>query len=109
MIKYKNTLENGSTRVIVFKEHDDWYAVALELNIVESGKTSQEATSLLFEALSGYIEVVRKTKADLSVLNQETDKEYEDMWQRLQERKKLKSKQISFFGEYSLCGSFMPA
>jgi len=55
---------------------------------VEVGKTSKEAMDLLFEAVTGYIEAAKKTRADSSILNQETDKEYEDMWQELKDYKK---------------------
>ena len=36
MRKYKNTLQKGSVRYIVFKENDVWYAAGLEFNVVES-------------------------------------------------------------------------
>ena len=48
MRKYKNTLQKGSVRYIVFKENNIWYAAGLEFNIVESGDTPQEAILLLF-------------------------------------------------------------
>ncbi len=38
-MKYKNTLQKGSARFIVFREGDTWYCVCLEFNIVESGST----------------------------------------------------------------------
>ncbi len=41
-MKYKNTLNKGSIRYIVFKEDDTWYGVALEFNIVESGDNPTE-------------------------------------------------------------------
>lgn len=102
MTKRKNNLQHGSTRVIVFKESNEWYAVALELNIVESGTNPREAILLLFEAVSGYIEAAQKTKASFSILNQESDEEYEKLWKKLQEHKKLKNKEVFFFGEHNL-------
>lgn len=102
MEKKKNNLERGSTRVIVFKENGEWYAVSLELNIVEVGTTAREAMLLLLEAVSGYIEACKKANVDSSVLNQEPDEEYEEMWQKLQEHKKLKGKEVFFFGEHNL-------
>jgi len=80
-MRYKNTLQNGSVRYLVFKEDDCWYAVGLEFNIVETGDTPQEAMLLLFEALTGYLESAKKFKARPNILNQKTDPEYERMWE----------------------------
>ncbi len=88
MKKYKNTLQKGSVRYLVFKEGNVWYAVGLEFNIVESGDTPQEAILLLFEAFSGYVEAAKKIKSRPSILNQATNSEYEEMWQNSQENKK---------------------
>ncbi len=111
MSKHKNNLQRGSTRIMVFKENGEWYAVALELNIVESGTNPREAMLLLFEAVSGYIKAAKKTRANYLILNQKTDEEYEKMWQKLQEHKKLRNKEIFFFGEHSLIANknFVPA
>ena len=87
MKKYKNTLQRGSVRVIVFREGDAWYGSCLEFNIVEAGDTPQEALLLLSEAVQGYLESARKIKARPHILNQKTDSEYEVMWSRLQEAK----------------------
>lgn len=87
-MKYKNTLQKGSVRFIIFREGDTWYGTCLEFNIVESGDTPQEAMILLFEAAQGYLESAKKIKARPSILNQKSDTEYEDMWTDLQEAKK---------------------
>lgn len=87
MKKYKNTLQKGSVRYIIFKENNIWYAAGLEFNIVEFGDTPQEAILLLFEALSGYIESAKKIKARPNILNQTADFEYEKMWHNSQENK----------------------
>ena len=87
MKKYKNTLQKGSVRYIVFKENNVWYAVGLEFNIVESGDTPQEAILLLSEALSGYVESAKKIKSRPNILNQTTDRVYETMWQNSQKDK----------------------
>lgn len=87
MKKYKNTLQKGSVRYIVFKENNVWYAVGLEFNIVESGDTPQEAILLLSEALSGYVESAKKIKSRPNILNQTIDREYETMWQNSQKDK----------------------
>lgn len=79
-MKYKNTLQRGSVRYIVFREDDAWYAVGLEFNIVETGSTPQEAMLLLFEALQGYVESAKKIKARPTILNQKSDAEYEQLW-----------------------------
>ena len=80
MAKYKNTLQRGSVRVLVFREDDVWYAAALEFNIVEAGDTPNEALVLLFEAVRGYLESAKKIKARPNILNQSVDREYEQKW-----------------------------
>ncbi|MDO8470577.1 MAG: hypothetical protein Q7S63_01210 [bacterium] len=87
MKTHQNTIHRGSVRCIVFREDSVWYAVGLELNIVESGDTPREAFMLLTEAIQGYVESARKIKARPSILNQKTDSEYETMWLRAQESK----------------------
>jgi len=106
MAKYKNTLQKGSIRYIVFKEEYTWYAVALEFNIVESGDDPREVLLLLFEAVQGYINSAQKIKARPMILNQKTDEEYERMWQTLQGKKQSVLKEdlppIYTFGQQSL-------
>ena len=99
---YKNTLQRGSVRYIVFKENDIWCATGLEFNIVEFGSTPEEALLLLFEALAGYVESAKKIKARPHLLNQKPDPEYERMWSLLENGKKIPLKQIFAFGERSL-------
>lgn len=87
-MKYKNTLQKGSVRYIVFKERDKWYAVALEFNIVEAGGDPREVLFSLFEAIQGYIKSAQKIKARPHIFNQRADKEYEDLWDALQQKKR---------------------
>ena len=103
MKKFKNTLQKGSVRCIVFWDQKDktYYASALEFNITESGDTPREALLLLFEAAAGYIEAARKFKAP-NVLNQESDPEYEEMWRKRDEQKFSQSKNIFFSGELNI-------
>lgn len=103
--KYKNTLQKGSVRYIVFREGAEWYAVGLELNIVESGTTPQEALLLLFEAMQGYVESARKVKARPGILNQKPEAEYEVMWKTLQANKRPVATPVFAFGQRS----FVPA
>ena len=86
-MKYKNTLQKGRVRYIVFKERSKWYAVALEFNIVEAGDDQREVLLSLFEAIRGYVKSAQKIKARLHILNQKTDTEYENLWNKLQEKK----------------------
>ncbi|KKU66913.1 MAG: hypothetical protein UX89_C0018G0011 [Parcubacteria group bacterium GW2011_GWA2_47_16] len=76
----KNTLKNGSVRVIIFKDKKDWVGAVLELNIVESGDNPQTLMSSLEEAIQGYVCVVAKERLDESLLNQKPNPEYEKMW-----------------------------
>jgi len=86
-MKYKNTIEKGSVRYIIFKEEDTWYGVALEFNIVEDGDNPVEVMASLFEAMQGYVENARKLKMRLMPLNQKSEKEYEELWNNLEKRK----------------------
>lgn len=90
MGKYKNTVQKGSVRYIVFKEEGEWYAAGLEFNIVESGTTPQEAMMLLFEALEGYVEATKKSGTRPHVLNQKADQEYEKLWENREAEKNRK-------------------
>jgi len=80
MAKYKNTLQRGSVRILVFRDTNAWYAAALEFNIVETGDTPQEAMLLLFEAVQGYLESAKKIKARPHILNQLINPEYGEKW-----------------------------
>jgi len=96
----KNTLENGLVRCIIFKQGDTWYGVGLEFNIVEQGDDPLSVFASLQQALSGYVETARKYKMRPLSLNQQTDKEYEAMWQALEQRKRVVGKQVYHFGYY---------
>lgn len=88
-MRYKNTLDKGSVRYIVFQDKEDnaWYAVALEFNIVESGDDPRQTLFGLFEAIRGYVASARKIKARPGILNQKPDPEYEKMWNAVEEAK----------------------
>lgn len=90
-MKYKNTLNKGSVRYIIFKDDGVWYGVALEFNIVEEGDNPIEVMASLFQAIEGYVEAAKKLKIHPAPLNQKPDKEYEDMWGKLQENKEAKA------------------
>ncbi|KKU94038.1 MAG: hypothetical protein UY26_C0003G0188 [Candidatus Jorgensenbacteria bacterium GW2011_GWA1_48_13] len=103
MAKYKNTLQRGSVRILVFREAGVWYAVALEFNIVETGDTSREAMLLLFEAVQGYLESAKKTKARPHILNQAVDREYEEKW-RGSIQAKRQPNSVFFAGRMNILG-----
>lgn len=84
MKAFKNTLQKGSVRYVVFKEKDTFFAVALEFNVVVEGASQIEAIVLLNEAIAGYLGSARKFKLRPHVLNQAVDSEYEKMWQDAQ-------------------------
>jgi len=100
-MKFKNTLQKGLVRFIIFREDDTWYGVCLDFNIVETGDTPQEATLLLSEAIEGYLESARKVKARPYILNQKSDPEYEEMWDSIEEKKTL-SKEVFSFGSFNI-------
>lgn len=81
MKAFKNTLQKGSVRYVVFKEKDTFFGVALEFNVVVEAASQIEAIVLLNEAVQGYLESSRKFKLRPQVLNQVADSEYEKMWQ----------------------------
>jgi len=84
MKSFKNTLQKGSVRYVVFKEKDTFFAVALEFNVVVEGASQIEAIVLLNEAIVGYLGSARKSKLRPHVLNQTVDSEYEKMWESAQ-------------------------
>jgi len=95
-----NTYQKGSVRTIIFKDKDVWVGVALEFNIVEIGDDPREVFLMLDEAIHGYVYSAKKAKIHPGVLNQISDKEYEDLWNKLNSQKPVKSPyQIYSFGE----------
>lgn len=110
-MKYKNTLNKGSVRYIIFREKSTWYGVALEFNIVEEGDNPLEVMASLFEAIQGYVETARKIKLRPHPLNQKPDPEYEELWNRLEKKKPeriTKPEEIYTFG-YSPFGAISSA
>lgn len=101
-MKRKNTLQKGSVRFIIFREGNTWYGACLEFNIIETGDTAREAMLLLFEAVEGYLESARRIKARQRILNQKPDREYEEMWENLIERKNIPDRQIFSFGNLNI-------
>ena len=79
-MSFLNTPYSGSVRNVIFKENDEWFGVALEFNIVETGDSPQEVMMLLDEAIKGYVESADKSKLSIAVLNQSVDPEYEALW-----------------------------
>lgn len=84
MKAFKNTLQKGSVRYVIFKEKDTFFGVALEFNVVVEAASQIEAIVLLNEAIVGYLGSARKFKLRPHVLNQIVDSEYEKMWQYAQ-------------------------
>ncbi len=95
-----NTTQKGKFRHIVFRDGDAWYAVALEFNIVESADDPKLAFMSLLQAVSGYVQSMRKIKgARFAPLNQRPDQEYEELWAKLNSPKPVKSPyEINMFG-----------
>lgn len=100
---FKNTLQKGSVRYIVFKEEDTWYAVGLEFNIVEEADDPQVALFNLFEAIKGYLKSFAKAHARTHMLNQTAPAEYEDLWNKLTTKQPIPSPySVDTFGEKQL-------
>ena len=85
MAKYRNTLQRGNIRFLIFKDGSSYFGVALEFNIVVEAANPQEAFIYLNEAALGYLESARKAKLRPQVLNQKPDEEYEKMWRANQD------------------------
>ena len=79
-MSFLNTPHSGSVRNIIFKEGNEWFGVALEFNIVETGDSPQEVMVLLDSAMKGYVEAADKASLSIGVLNQSVDPEYEALW-----------------------------
>ena len=91
MKKYKNTVQKGSVRYIIFKEASTWYGVALEFNLVEEGSDPEAVLFNLFDAMKGYVKACKISKSRPSMLNQTPDSEYEKLWRDLEESKPISS------------------
>ena len=79
-MSFLNTSRSGSVRNVIFQENGEWFGVALEFNIVETGDSPQEVMMLLDSAIKGYVESADKSSLSISVLNQDIDPEYESLW-----------------------------
>ncbi len=88
----KNSVQKGEVRIISFKKRGLWYAVALEFNIIETGKSFSEAMQQLQESIEGYVETVKKANLRPHPLNQIPLKEYEQIWKN--HEKKINKKGI---------------
>ncbi len=108
-MKYKNTLNKGSVRYIIFKEAGAWYGVALEFNIVEEGDNPVEVMASLFQAIEGYIETARKLKMRPMPLNQKPDKEYQELWERLERNKEEKATKLDQIYSFGRAPFMVPA
>lgn len=95
-----NTAKRGKFRHIVFRDGDTWYAVALEFNIVEASDDPKLAFMSLLQAVSGYVNSLKKLKGTrFAPLNQKADPEYENLWAQLHSPKPVKSPfEIDMFG-----------
>ena len=93
----KNTLQKGRVRFLIFydKEAKSWFGVALEFNIVEEGDNRIEVMASLFQAIQGYVKAAQKIKMRPSVLNQKSDKEYENLWNEMNNNKQVDSDKFS--------------
>ena len=60
-MSFLNTTHSGSVRNVIFQENGEWFAVALEFNIVETGDSPQEVMVLLDTAIKGYVDSARKS------------------------------------------------
>lgn len=103
-----NTPEKGKFRHIVFKDGNTWYAVALEFNLVETGEDARLAFMSLLQAVSGYVQSMKRIKGIMKFdsLNQKTDPEYEKLWSALTSRNskgRIKSPfQVGMYGVASV-------
>ena len=88
-----------------------------EFNLVEEGQDPLEVMVSLNQAIKGYVGTARKLKLRPFALNQKSDKEYEKLWNTLQNRAMSKTinkkgasvgrKEIYHFGYHT--GAFSPA
>ena len=92
MRNHKKLSDSDETiRYLVFKEGQHWCAVALELNIVETGSDPREVLFSLLEAIQGAVNSASKT-GHREVLRQEINPEYENLWRSLKEPRGGRSK-----------------
>ena len=91
MKSFRNTLQKGDVRYVIFKEKDTFFGVALEFNVIVEAASQIEAIVMLNEAIHGYLESARKFKLRPHVLNQVPDSEYEAMWKIAQNNRLVKT------------------
>lgn len=102
-MKYLNTLEKGDVRVLIFKKAKNWIGVVLDFNIVEVGSDPSKIMIALDEAIRGYVLSARKAKLRPQILNQIAEEEYEDLWNKLENKKTISSPiKVHSFGRRSL-------
>ncbi len=95
----ENTTKKGKYRWIVFKKGTQWYATALEFNIVQVGDDPNLVYLELQEAVRGYIEAAQKIKgfrekAIHPMLNQKSDEAYEMLWNQAQSSTKQPASEL---------------
>lgn len=90
-MKIKNTLKQGSVRVLVYqdKKNKKWYATALEFNLTVDATDKTVAFLELEELIKEYIKIVQEMKS-VSILNQKVDLELEKIWLNSIDSKKQK-------------------
>ncbi|MDE0243315.1 MAG: hypothetical protein OYG31_01205 [Candidatus Kaiserbacteria bacterium] len=85
-----NSFERLVIRSLVYQILDDkeglYYATALELNITVSAKDSRTAKATLDEQIGEYITATQDNDAP-ELLNQEVDKEMEQLWKNYLKKK----------------------
>ncbi len=96
MVKaFKNTLDKGRVRWIVFEEEKQWFGVALEFNLVVEADDPQSALFELHSAIKGYVTAAKKSKVRSAVLNQEPAAEYALLWKFLDHQRVSPNKKLS--------------
>lgn len=88
---FKNTIQKGNFRSIVFKEGGVWYAVALEFNLIIDANDPETAFFSLLQLAKDYIDVVKENNLRPFALNQVPQKEYLDLWYKLNKNEKIPS------------------
>ncbi len=89
----KNTFKKGVSRVLIFEDKNEkvWYGVALDFNLVVDGNDPEEVRFNLRNLMVEFVESARLL-GDENLLNQKTEKEYEEMWSSLEkENQSIKS------------------
>lgn len=92
----KNTLQKGKVRWVIYRENKQWYGYCLEFGVSVFGDTPGDVHRELSSACKGFVDSLRNankkgemSKSDVeSLLNQKAPALYEQLWARVESKRR---------------------